>query len=130
MDSENELRIEAGGEKTFGPCNCCGKMTKRIWGFVYEHEAALAAYFVEWTPGHPCSSANFDLIIGTWGNDADNATRKAVCLEFRRTETGPAFMVIDAPSRSVASSSLISTALSRKEVIGVETASLAYSIAM
>jgi|SRR5882724_4043750 len=76
MDSENELRIEAGGEKTFGPCNCCGKMTKRIWGFVYEHEAALAAYFVEWTPGHPCSSANFDLIIGTWGNDADNATRR------------------------------------------------------
>jgi hypothetical protein len=38
------------------------RLTKRVWGFVYDSKAALAAYFVEWTPGHEGSSANFDLM--------------------------------------------------------------------
>jgi hypothetical protein len=47
------------------------RLTKRVWGFVYDSKAALAGYFVEWTPGHEGSSANFDLIVGTWGDDTD-----------------------------------------------------------
>jgi hypothetical protein len=128
MSNESALTIEPNGEKAFGPCDCCGEMTKRVWGFVYAGEAALAAYFVEWTPGHEASSANFDLIVGTWGNDADNSTRRAVSLDFRRLATGPAFMVIDACTRTVANSPLISAALNREEVIGTETATLAFSI--
>jgi hypothetical protein len=128
MTSENQLTIEPSGEKTFGPCDCCGGMTKRVWGFVYEHEAALAAYFVEWTPGHPSSRSNFDLIVGTWGDDTDNSDRSAVSLEFRKLETGPAFMVIDAATRPVANSPLIAAALSREEVIGTEIAALAFRV--
>ncbi len=126
--SENKLTIETSGENTFGPCDCCGEMTKRVWGFVYDADVALAAYFVEWTPGHEGSSTVFDLIVGRWGDDADTSTRKAVSLEFRRLETGPAFMVIDARTRTVANSPLISSAFSREEVIGTETATLAFSI--
>jgi hypothetical protein len=128
MSNESALTIETSGENTFGPCDCCGEMTKRVWGFIYDGEAALAAYFVEWTPGHESNSANFDLIVGTWGDEADNSTRRAVSLEFRSLETGRAFMVIDARTRSVANSPLISAALDRDEVIGTETAILAFNI--
>jgi hypothetical protein len=128
MSRENKLTVETSGEKTFGPCDCCGKMTKRVWGFVYDADAALAAYFVEWTPGHEANSAAFDLIVGAWGDEADNSTRKAVSLEFRKLENGPSFMVIDARTRSVANSPLISDALSRDEVIGNEIAIRAYSL--
>jgi hypothetical protein len=128
MTAENKLTLETSGEKTFGPCGCCDEMTKRVWGFVYDADAALAAYFVEWTPGHQSSSANFDLIVGMWGDENDNSRRRAVSLEFRRLETGPTFMVIDAVNRPVASSPLISAALKREEVIGTETANLAFSI--
>jgi len=128
MSHEDRLILETSGEKTFGPCDCCGEMTKRVWGFVHDADAAIAAYFVEWTPGHEASCAAFDLIVGAWGNDADNSTRKAVSLEFRRLETGPAFMVIDSRTREVANSSLISAALNRDEVVGTETAIQAFSI--
>ena len=128
MSNESALTIQPSGEKAFGPCDCCGEMTKRVWGFVYDSKAALAAYFVEWTPGHEGSSANFDLIVGTWGDDTNNSARRAVSLEFRRLETGPAFMVIDAGTRTVANNPLISAALNREEVIGTETAALAFSV--
>jgi hypothetical protein len=125
VDEEGNMTIETSGEKTFGPCDCCGEMTNRVWGFVYDDDGASAAYFVEWTPGHEARSAAFDLIIGAWGDEADNSSRVAVCLEFRKLDTGPAFMVIDGGTRAVANSLLISKALSREEVLGTETATQA-----
>jgi hypothetical protein len=128
MSKENALTIETSGEKSFGPCDCCGEMTKRVWGFVYEADAALAAYFVEWTPGHDASSATFDLILGAWGDGTDNSARKAVSLEFRKLEFGPAFMVIDATMRPTANSTLVSEALNRDTVVGTAIASQAYRV--
>jgi len=128
MSKENALTIETSGEKSFGPCDCCGEMTKRVWGFVYEADAALAAYFVEWTPEHDASSATFDLILGAWGDGIDNFARKAVSLEFRKLESGPAFMVIDATMRPTANSTLVSEALNRDTVVGIAIASEAYRV--
>ena len=128
MGSESALTIETSGEKTFGPCDCCGKMTQRVWGFVYEADAAVAAYFVEWTPEHQTSSAMFDLIIGEWGEGVDKSKRRAVSLEFRRLESGPAFMVIDAKTRPTANSTLICEALSRDAVIGTAVANEVFRV--
>ncbi len=55
-----ELEIDPANERLFGPCDCCGQMTRRLWGYVYEDESALAAYFVEWTLGHSHHEANFE----------------------------------------------------------------------
>ena len=128
MGNEGVLTIETSGEKSFGPCDCCGQMTQRVWGFVYEADAALAAYFVEWTPGHEASSAIFDLIIGAWGDGTDNGGRKVVSLEFRRLESGPAYMVIDAKTRPTANSGVISEALSRDGVLGTPVANEVYRV--
>jgi hypothetical protein len=128
MPEESKLAIEVSGESSFGTCECCGQMTSRVWGFVYEHDAATAAYCVEWTPGHEGTSATFDLIIGAWGENTGAPDRQAVSLDFRRLESGPAFMVTDARNRAVASSSLVSKALSREEVIGTATAALVFAI--
>lgn len=103
-------------------------MTSRVWGFVYDLDAATAAYFVEWTPGHESNRAAFDLILGAWGEDTDNSDRQAVSLDFRRLESGPAFMVTDARERAVASSPLISKALNRDEVVGSDIAHRIFAI--
>ena len=65
--SDLALEIEQENEKKFGPCLCCGNMTTRVWGYAYRAKKPLAAYFVEWTPGHAYREAIFDLIIGRWG---------------------------------------------------------------
>jgi hypothetical protein len=64
VEQNLQLSIDPNDQRTFGPCDCCGNMTQRVWGYVYDNDAALAAYFVEWTPGHVEQSANFDLIVG------------------------------------------------------------------
>lgn len=123
-----ELIIEPDNERTFGPCQCCGNMTRRVWGYVNRGEAIVAAYFVEWTPGHVERSANFDLILGRWGPDAGPKDRKAVAVVFREIETGPAFAVVDATDRPVAASPLVSEALNRQQVIGKPIAETVFAV--
>ena len=72
--------------------------------------------------------AHFDLIVGLWGDETTSADRSAVSLEFRITDDGPAFMVIDAANRPVGERDLVGTALARHEVIGTPTAELAFAL--
>jgi hypothetical protein len=123
-----KLEINPEDEKTFGPCECCGNMTRRVWGYAYDGDVAVAAYFVEWTPGHAQAAANFDLIIGKWGEQARAADRKAVALDFRQLENGPAFRLIDAAQRPVGSNSLVSEALRREQIVDKPIASTVFDI--
>ena len=117
------LVVEPTEGKDFGPCPCCGGITRRVWGFLYREGQAEAAYFVEWTLGHVARhGAHVDLIIGRWGEGAGRSGRFAVSLEYRHTETGPWFMVIDAGSREVSRSELVGRSMSREEVIGTPLA--------
>ena len=123
-----ELVINPDDQRTFGPCKCCGNMTQREWGYVNQGDATIAAYFVEWTPGHVQNPANFDLILGAWGPAAAPRDRKAVALDFRRSDTGPAFTVIDAADRPVGKNSLVGEALKREQVIGEPVANTVFAI--
>ena len=103
-------------------------MTHRVWGYVYDNDAALAAYFVEWTPGHVERSANFDLIVGRWGDETSASDRVAIALEFRCLSSGPAFMVVNAEARPVARNANVGRALTREQVIGTELAQTAFAV--
>jgi len=127
-DSTFQLTIEPDNERTFGPCSCCGKMTRRVWGYVSDSEVTLAAYFVGWTPGHEDHTANFDFIVGKWGPGAGTGDRKAVAVAFRHLPTGPAFMVVDAAERPVGTSRLVGEALGREQVIGRPIATTVFAL--
>jgi hypothetical protein len=124
------LHIEPTGSADIGPCECCGNNSRRVWGLVRTPDAALAAYFVHWTLSRVSDhGANFDLIIGRWGEKASARDRVLVALEYRLTESGPSFIVIDARDREAASNDLVGRALSRKQVIGKPIAQQAFAIA-
>ena len=122
------LEIELENQRLFGPCSCCGEMTSRVWGYAYRGGEPLAAYFVEWTPGHEGREAIFDLIIGPWGEQVETPDRKAISLSFRYLETGPAFMVQNASVRPIASNPLVSEALDRSDVLGTILADDAFAV--
>jgi hypothetical protein len=126
--SNFELTIDPDDQRTFGPCSCCGNMTERVWGYVHEGDTTVAAYFVEWTPGHADRAASFDLIIGKWGPEASEVDRQGVALAFRHLQTGPAFMIVDAADRPIGVSSLIREALSREQVLGMPIAERVFAI--
>ena len=121
--------IEPTGSKDFGPCSCCGDDSRSVWGLVHHGEVGEAAYFVHWTR-HQVDrhGAHFDLAIGRWGEDSSTEDRFAVSLEFRRTEQGPQFMVIDATERPIAGGDLVGRALRREEVIDTPLAKQAFDI--
>jgi hypothetical protein len=130
MPELNNLRLTIYPEDnaSFGPCECCGQMTSRVWGYVNDGDVGIAAYYVEWTPGHEGRAANFDFIIGKWGESAEAKDRQAAAVEFRKLETSPAFRVIDASLRKVGASSLVSEALNRDAVIGSPIATQIFAI--
>jgi hypothetical protein len=126
---DQDLTVEMQGAADFGPCECCGSPTRRVWGFVHHGEATQAAYFVEWTPGAvPLHGACFDLILGQWGGQTTAENRVATSLRLRHFPTGPQFMVVDAVGRHHAASSLVSTALTREQVIGSSLATKAFAV--
>jgi hypothetical protein len=126
--SDLQLTINPDDQRVFGPCACCGNMTQRVWGYVSQDETTIAAYFVEWTPGHSEQAANFDLIVGKWGTESTSHDRKGIALAFRQLQNGPSFMVINAVDRPIATSSLISDALSRDQVVGMPIAETVFAV--
>src|SRR6266511_4255665 len=72
----NELTIEPTGAKDLGPCACCSNATRRVWGFAHRGDTPEAAYFVEWVAGAVLRhGANFDLILGAWGDGTTASDR-------------------------------------------------------
>ena len=123
------LRIEPSGSKDLSPCECCGGQSRTVWGYAHGPAGTLAAYFVQWTVGQvDRHGAHVDVIIGKWGAHAEHSDRCSVSLEFRRTDNGPSFMVIDSGTRPVASSALVGKSLAREEVVGTPLAQVAFDI--
>jgi hypothetical protein len=104
-------------------------MTRRVWGLVHRGDSTEAAYFVQWTPGSVDShGANFDLIIGRWGEGSTPSKRMAVSLAFQRSAIGPGFAIIDATGRDFAESELVGKALRQTEVVNTPIGTQAFAI--
>jgi len=125
-----KLSINPDDQRTFGPCGCCSNMTERIVGYVYENDAAPAAYFVQWTPGHSDQTASFDMIIERCSEGTTASDRVAVALDYRCLDAVPALMVVDASPLPVARNVNVSRALTRDQAIGIVLANLRSRSAM
>jgi len=114
----SSFEIEPQGSDTTH-CECCGNLSRAAWGLAWLRGSPFATYFVHWTLGHvPEHGANFDLIVGEWGDGTSADDRCAVSLLYRISESGPGFMVINADERNIAKSELVGRALKRDEVVG------------
>jgi hypothetical protein len=127
----SDLRIEPTGASDTDLCECCGRASRRVWGFAHDRTDPVAAYFVHWTPGQvPEHGANIDLILGEWGDSGDAERRLAVALTYRLLPTGPTVTVIDAAGRPFTQDESFAGRLThRDDVIGTEVAEVALAIA-
>jgi hypothetical protein len=124
-----QYRIEAAEEARLGSCACCGGTSRRVWGYVHYGDAALAAYFVTWTEGQVAKhGANWDFVVGTWGEGTTAENRVAVALAMRLLDSGPEFMVIDAEGREMAFPEVAGKAMARHEVIGTQLAEAVFGM--
>jgi hypothetical protein len=125
----DKLQIEPTGINDYGPCACCGNNSRCVCGLVRTPQSVIASYFVHWTLKRVADhGANFDLILGKWGEQSSSADRCLVSLAYRLFEDGPQFMVIDGQDRPAANSELVGRVLGRSEVIGQPIAQEAFAI--
>ena len=122
------LEIEPLGADDTGRCECCGRVSRKVWGVVYRDGLTLASYFVHWTIGHVFENgANIDVILGKWGEGTSAANRYAVSLEYRILDNGPSLMVRDA-ERTHVKSTLAEHFLRRTDVIGDPLVDMVFAI--
>lgn len=123
------FEVEALGESQ-GHCDCCGNVSRRVWGLVHqENGPTLAAYWMHWTVEHiESQGANLHLVLGKWGAGTGADDRYSVALVHRDQQDGsPSLMVIDATDR-FNDETLAATALARSDVIGTPLAEQVFSI--
>jgi hypothetical protein len=119
--------VEPDGAKDLDACSCCGSPRRRIWGYVHDGEAALAAYFLTWTVGQvPKHGARLDLLLGDWEDGSTPESRFTVSLEYQRTESVTGFHIIDADDSR---STVAARSLRQDEVVDTEIAKAVFTIA-
>ncbi len=102
MSPQVTIEIEPSNSKDAGPCKCCGKSTRTVWGFVWADGDPRACYFVQWTLGRLDHGARFDVVVGSWEEASTEADRDAVSLAYRLADTGPSFAPSDVAGRPAA----------------------------
>jgi hypothetical protein len=122
------LTLEPAGQNDLGPCEHCGHNSSVVWGYIHRAGATRAAYFVYWTLGISEHPANFDLIIGEWGDATTPAQRVAVSLLYRNDVEQRSFMVTDAQGRHTDTPDMVGRALTRAEVVGTPLAEEVFTL--
>ena len=107
----------------YGPCECCGDLSRSASGMVRLDDEPYAAYQVHWTNQQVGRhGAEFYIILGQWGDGTTAADKFAVALHFFVESDRFGFTVVDADQTPMASHPLVGRALPRESVIGTPLA--------
>ncbi len=126
MGGLSRIKAFPQGQSTYN-CECCGRLSRTIWGEVRDASGDTVVYYCQWTVDGPDHDANVDLILGPWGKGAAPDDRVLVSLLFRRSEGNGSFMVIDAAPRHAKVAAICREGLARREVIGTCLAQAAFT---
>ena len=102
----------------FGPCECCGDVSRCATGMVRRNDDAYAIYQVHWTTGQvDRHGAEFYVVLGEFSDGTTAADKFAVALHYFVEPNRFGFMVVDADQTPIAANPLVGRALSRESVI-------------
>ena len=102
----------------YGPCECCGDISRLASGMVRLNDEPYALYQVHWTNNRVIKhGAEFYIILGEFGEGTTAADKFAVALHFFIESDRFGFMVVDADKTTISSHPLVGRALSRADVI-------------
>ena len=112
------FQFEERNVTDYGPCECCGDLSRLASDMVRLDAEPYAVYQVHWTNRQVGRhGAEFYIILGQWGDGTTAADKFAVALHFFVESDRFGFMVVDADQTPMASHPLVGRALPRESVI-------------
>lgn len=111
------LQLEAGESDRPTRCECCGRVSRTVHGFVYKDGDAYAIYYAGWSEGHPERGVTMAVAVGEWDDDSDNSDRVSVGLEARATESEIQFAVLEPEQSPWAQTDLLGAMCSRSAAL-------------
>jgi hypothetical protein len=76
-----KISLKLGDEVPPTKCDCCGKVARTVYGFVYESGQALAMYHAGWSKGHPEQGVALAIEFGKWGEGEAPEERHSIGVE-------------------------------------------------
>jgi hypothetical protein len=123
------FQIEDNKVTDYGPCECCGDLSRLASGMVRLDDESYAAYQVHWTTHQVAlHGAEFYLILGQWGDGTTATDRIGIALHFFIGPDTYGFTVVDANQTPVASHPLVGRALPRESVIDTPLAEKVFKL--
>jgi hypothetical protein len=122
------LTIEPGSQSDLPPCPCCGGKTRVVRGFAYRDGEPHAVYLARWAPDRPKHGATVLVVLGDFGEGSSAADRRAIALEARDYQGGPAFMIVNAADTDFARDAKLGRMATREEVLSTPQARQAFEV--
>ena len=113
----------------YGPCECCGDISRIATGMVRLNDDPYAIYQVHWTSNQVVKhGAEFYVILGEFGEGTTAADKFAVALHFFVEPDRSGFSVVDADKTDISLHPLVGRALARADVIDTPLAQAVFDL--
>ena len=77
---KTDLSLELGEEEAGAICDCCGRRSRTVHGFVYRNGDAFAVYYAGWSPEHLDRGVTLAIATGEWAEGSGPADRVSIGL--------------------------------------------------
>ncbi len=111
-----DLSIELG-EEARTCCDCCGKESTTVHGFVYRDGDAYAVYYAGWSDGHPERGITLAIAVGEWSEGATALERVSIGLEAHPAEREILFSVLNPDQSPWGTSELLGDMVQRSRAL-------------
>ena len=111
------LQLEAGEADRPTRCDCCGRVSRTVHGFIYKDGDAYAVYYAGWSEGHPDRGVTMAIAVGEWTDDSTTSDRVSVGIESRSTASEIQFSVLEPEQSPWGHTELLGAMLARPKAL-------------
>lgn len=111
------LELEEGEPDRPTRCDCCGRVSRSVHGFIYKDGDAYAVYYAGWSEGHPDRGVTMAVAVGEWDEDSDASNRVSVGLEARSSVSEIQLGVLEPERSPWANTELLGAMVARRAAL-------------
>lgn len=124
-----QYSLETGPEEEGAACDCCGKRSSTVHGFVYRNGDAFAIYYAGWSERHPERGVTMAIATGEWSDGSGPQDRVSIGLGAHPSDTEVEFRIAEPEESPWHETPLLGRMLSRERALASDALTATLEIA-